>query len=349
MTEPVPTASPGSVLVVDDLPDNGNLLRQTLEPQGYEVLLAPDGEAALRIAREAYPEVILLDVIMPGLDGFETCRQLKRIDTTRAIPVIFITARDETESMIEGFRAGGVDYITKPFQAEEVLVRVRTHLTLHRQAEELRCKNQELQAEIEKRQQAEASLKTADERLSLLTQQEAARWGLEGFVGRSNAVQRLVQDIRRLHQFGLNTSVVISGESGTGKELIARAIHYGHPRTRGAFVAVNCSAIPAELFESTLFGHRKGAFSGATSDHQGCFERADGGTLFLDEIGDLPLTLQAKLLRGARGQAPRAAGRKPGDGGRSAGGGGDQRRTPAGARGRQVPKRPLLPPGALHH
>lgn len=297
MTEPVPTASPGSVLVVDDLPDNGNLLRQTLEPQGYEVLLAPDGEAALRIAREAYPEVILLDVIMPGLDGFETCRQLKRIDTTRAIPVIFITARDETESMIEGFRAGGVDYITKPFQAEEVLVRVRTHLTLHRQAEELRCKNQELQAEIEKRQQAEASLKTADERLSLLTQQEAARWGLEGFVGRSNAVQRLVQDIRRLHQFGLNTSVVISGESGTGKELIARAIHYGHPRTRGAFVAVNCSAIPAELFESTLFGHRKGAFSGATSDHQGCFERADGGTLFLDEIGDLPLTLQAKLLR----------------------------------------------------
>jgi len=297
MTESSHPASLGSVLVVDDVPSNRNLLRQTLEPGGYEVLLAPDGETALRVAQAACPDVILLDVIMPGLDGFETCRQLKRAAVTRAIPVIFITARDGTESMLEGFQAGGVDYITKPFQPEEVLIRVQTHLTLHRQTEELRRKNEDLRAEIERRQQAEASLRTADEKLSLLTQQEAARWGLEGFVGRSAAVQRLVQDIRRLHQFGLNTSVLIAGESGTGKELIARAIHYGHPRIQGAFVAVNCSAIPADLFESTLFGHLKGAFTGATGDHQGCFEQAKGGTLFLDEIGDLPLALQAKLLR----------------------------------------------------
>lgn len=286
-----------SVLVVDDMLANRNLLREALEPQGYEVLLAPDGEAALRIAQEARPDVILLDVIMPRLDGFEVCRRLKRDEATRSIPVIFITAKDEAESMMEGFQAGGVDYITKPFQAEEVLVRVRTHLTLHRQAEELRRKNQELQAEIERRQQAEAALKTADQRLSLISQQESARWGLAGFVGKSVAVQRLVQDIRRLHQFGLNTTVLISGESGTGKELIARAIHYGHPHARGPFVAMNCAAIPAELAESTLFGHVRGAFTGATSNHQGCFEQANGGTLFLDEIGDMPLAMQAKLLR----------------------------------------------------
>jgi DNA-binding NtrC family response regulator len=297
MSKPTQATVQASVLVVDDILANRNLLRETLEPQGYEVLLAPDGEAALRIAQEAHPDVILLDVIMPKLDGFETCRHLKQNETTRAIPVIFITARDEAESMVAGFQAGGVDYITKPFQAEEVLIRVQTHLTLHRQAEELRRNNQELLAEIERRQQAEAALKKADEKLSLISQQEAVRWGLAGFIGKSTAIRSLLQDVRRLHQFGLNTSVLISGESGTGKELIARAIHYGHPHSKGAFVAVNCSAIPAELVESTLFGHLKGAFTGATSDHQGCFEQANGGTLFLDEIGDMPLAMQAKMLR----------------------------------------------------
>ena len=117
-----------TVLVVDDIPANRNLLRDTLEPQGYEVLLAPDGETALKVSHRAQPDLILLDVMMPGLDGFETCRRLKGRAETRDIPVIFITARDETKAMVEGFQAGGVDYITKPFQAEEVLIRVKTHL-----------------------------------------------------------------------------------------------------------------------------------------------------------------------------------------------------------------------------
>ena len=152
----------GTVLVVDDIPANRNLLRETLEPEGYEVLLAPDGEAALKVAQRARPDVILLDVMMPKLDGFETCRRLKQNEVTREIPVIFITAQEETQSMIEGFRAGGVDYLTKPFKAEEVLVRLKTHLQNSRltrvvleKNRELEAANERLRQEIARREQAE--------------------------------------------------------------------------------------------------------------------------------------------------------------------------------------------------
>jgi transcriptional regulator with GAF, ATPase, and Fis domain len=146
------------------------------------------------------------------------------------------------------------------------------------------------------RRQAEKALENAGEQLSLLSAQEATRWGIGAFIGRSRAIVRVLEDVRRLQETG-RTSVLISGESGTGKELVARAIHFGGTRSEKLFVPVNCSAIPGELAESSFFGHERGAFTGAIEPRKGYFELADGGTLFLDEIGDMPLGLQAKLLR----------------------------------------------------
>jgi DNA-binding NtrC family response regulator len=291
------------VLIVDDVPANLNILSDALEPAGYEVLAARSGEAALDLALHSRPDLILLDVMMPAWDGFETCRRLKADASTRDIPVLFVTARDETQSVLEGFQAGGVDYLTKPVQTEEVLIRVRTHLQIHFLArelarrnqaldatnQELARKNQELQAEIDQRRRAE-------QKVSALCQREAERWDLSKFIGQSGEFRRIVEEVGKVQRF-TGTSVLISGESGTGKELIARAIHFGGPLLEGPFLPVNCSAIPRELAESMFFGHLRGAFSGAIADHKGYFEQAHEGTLFLDEIGDMPLELQAKLLR----------------------------------------------------
>jgi DNA-binding NtrC family response regulator len=297
MMNPQPSILRGAkVLVVDDMPANLNVLSEALEGAGYEILAAPSGEVALKIVERTLPDLILLDITMPGLNGYEVCRRLKQSEATQGIPVIFITAHEEMKHVLEGFRVGGVDYISKPFQTEEVLIRVETHLKIHQLTQELARRNAELEAEISRRQQAEQAWQAADEQLSVISTREAERWGVSAFVGRSQAFQRLVQEIRRAQSFG-NLGVLITGECGTGKELIARAIHYGGPKAKGPFIPVNCSAIPSELAESTLFGHIKGAFTGATTDRKGCFEQAQGGTLFLDEIGDMPLELQAKLLR----------------------------------------------------
>jgi DNA-binding NtrC family response regulator len=294
---------PEKILLVDDVPANLAVLGATLEANGYEVLAVPNGRTALTVAAKARPGLILLDVLMPDLDGLETCRRLKADPATSEIPIIFITARSETENIVAGFAAGGVDYIVKPFQAEEVASRVATHLQLSRLTRQLQAKNRaletrtaELIAEAERRRQAETALKEADDRLAAFSDVEAARGSLAGLVGASDAVRRLSEEIRRLHLFA-NTSVLVIGESGTGKELVARAIHFGSSRAKAPFVPVNCVAIPAELAESILFGHVKGAFTGATADRKGCFELANGGTLFLDEIGDMPAALQVKLLR----------------------------------------------------
>jgi len=291
------------ILLVDDVPANLSVLTSALEPQGYEVFAAPSGTIALQIATKAKPDLILLDIMMPELDGLETCRRLKQNETTREIPVIFITARAELESVVEGFRAGGVDYVVKPFQTEEVLSRVQTHLRLNRLTRELLEKNHalemrtaELTAEIGRRQKVETALQQADDKLAAFSDVEAARGNLAGLIGNSGMLKKIVAEIRRLHQFA-NTSVLITGESGTGKELVARAIHFGSTRAKAPFVPMNCVAIPSELAESILFGHVKGSFTGATADRKGCFELADGGTLFLDEIGDMPASLQVKLLR----------------------------------------------------
>ena len=292
------------ILVVDDNAANRDLLRQVLEPENFDVMLVPSGEIALDVAQRVSPDLILLDVVMPGgIDGFETCRRLKADTAKKDMPIIFITAQDETDSTVKGFEAGGVDYIAKPFAKEEVLVRVDTHLKNAMLTQQLIQKNEELQAEIERRTRAEsnqakaeAALQSADERLSFLSQQETERWGILGLVGRSQTLGTIVKDVRKVQDAG-TTSVLIVGESGTGKELIARSIHFGGTRKDGPFIPVNCAAIPAELIESAFFGHKRGAFTGADTDHNGYFAMADGGTLFLDEIGDMPQDLQSKLLR----------------------------------------------------
>ncbi|HAB18286.1 MAG TPA: sigma-54 dependent transcriptional regulator [Verrucomicrobiota bacterium] len=291
------------ILVVDDAPQNLALLTAALEPQGYEVLAASGGKAALKVAERAAPDLILLDILLPDLNGLEVCRRLKQTATTREIPVIFLTARTEVASVVEGFSAGGVDYVVKPFQTEEVISRVATHMRLNRLARELREKNQalevrtaELTQEIRRRHEAEQARERADEQLAVLSGLEAERWNLAGLIGGSRHIRRVIEEIRRLQAFD-RTSVLITGESGTGKELVARAIHFDSRRSQGPFIPVNCVAIPGELAESLLFGHVKGAFTGAVSDRKGYFELADGGTLFLDEIGDMPASLQVKLLR----------------------------------------------------
>jgi len=285
------------VLIVDDVPANIKILCDVLEPKGYEMLVSSNGETALKIATHTLPDIILLDILMPpGIDGYEVCRRLKQNEQTAHIPVIFITVLEEKESIVEGFRSGGVDYINKSFHEEEVLVRIETHLNNSRLTQELLQKNQELEQEIARREQAEEAQERAEDALHVISQQEAKRWGIEGFIGQSETIGKIIDDVRKAQSVG-TTSVLIMGESGTGKELIARAIHFGGERAKGPFIPVNCSTIPRELAESVLFGHVKGAFTGADKSRKGYFELASGGTLFLDEIGDMPLELQPKLLR----------------------------------------------------
>ena len=284
------------ILVVDDQPANLAVLGDLLEPAGYQLLSATTADDALRIARKARPHLILLDVMMPGTDGITACRKLKAAEATRDIPVIFITGRTEAPARVAGFDAGGVDYIVKPFEAAEVLARVRTHLELARARRDLAARLDELRAEVAKREAAETARHEADERLSVLSAREARKWNVAGLVGRSHALTALLREVERLQAFG-RAGVLLVGESGTGKELVARALHTGSPRAHAPFIPVNCVAVPGELMESMFFGHMKGAFTGATADRKGFFELANGGTLFLDEIGDMPAALQAKLLR----------------------------------------------------
>ena len=288
--------SNAKVLLVDDQPNNLDLLSRILEPEGYNILVALDGRQALELTRQSAPDLILLDVMMPGIDGFETCQRLQEDPATRDIPIIFLTARTDPADVVTGFQAGGVDYIAKPFGAEELRMRVTTQLRLRLFVRELTHKNEVLEAEIAQRRALTEERDQLAGRLTLISDEEAKRWGIEGFIGRSKTLEKILDEIARLQQAS-STSVLITGESGTGKELIARAIHFGSDRAGGPFVPVNCSAIPAELADSLFFGHVKGAFTGADRDRVGYFELAEGGTLFLDEVGDMPAALQAKLLR----------------------------------------------------
>ena len=298
------------ILIVDDVPQNLNLLRTVIEPEGYRILCATNGADALRIARTTKPDAILLDVFMPGINGFEVCQTLQGDPATRDILVIFVTMKDDRFGLEEGFGVGAVDYIAKPFEPAEVILRLKTHLslrqlrkdladknqTLEETVDALRETNQKLENEIQTRQRLETSLANADQQISRLTTKEAKKWGIDAFVGQSQETERVISEIRQLQKVE-KTSVLVLGESGTGKELVARAIHFGGPNAKGPFVAVNCTAITKELAESAFFGHIKGSFSGAYANQKGYFEQANGGTLFLDEIGDMPLPLQAKLLR----------------------------------------------------
>jgi formate hydrogenlyase transcriptional activator len=292
----------GNIFLIDDNPDNLSLLAGLLRERGYQTRMATSGRWALEAIRAALPNLIMLDILMPEMDGYAVCRKLKADPVTRDIPVIFISALDDALEKVRAFQEGGADYVTKPFQAPEVVARIENQLKikalqqqLERQNRELQKRNDELTAAyqaITRHQQTEQRLEHENVRLREVLSSEATAGEM---VGESAGMKQVLQRVEQVA--ATNSTVLILGETGTGKELIARAVHNLSPRKNKVMVKVNCAALPPNLIESELFGHEKGAFTGALTRKAGRFELADQGTLFLDEIGDLPMELQAKLLR----------------------------------------------------
>lgn len=252
----------GSILVVDDEKGVRDSLQLVLEYEGYRILKASTGQEGLDKVEAGEPEVILLDVKMPGLDGLEVLERLKPAETGRV--VVMISGHADISTAVEATRKGAFDFLEKPLDQENVLLTVRNAMTRAR----LERQNRLLRTEVE-------------EKFTLIAQSAAMREVL-------NLVERVATTDAR---------VLITGENGTGKELIARRIHSMSGRVTEPFVPVNCAAIPRDLIESELFGHVKGAFTGAHSNKVGKFELASGGTLFLDEVGDMSLSAQSKVLR----------------------------------------------------
>lgn len=290
------------IVIVDDNPDNLNLLANILREQSYRVRLATNPSLALAAARKVPPDLMLLDILMPEMDGYELCRRLKADEKLREIPVIFLSAYDAPVDKVKAFEAGGVDYVTKPFETVEVMARIENQLRLSRLQRELMRQNAEL---VKKNEELIAAYQDRDEHkrvsevlavenlhLHEVIKSESEFGEIIGVSAAMKKVQLKVEQVA-----GADSTVLITGETGTGKELYAHAIHNLSRRKNNVLVKVNCAALPAGLIESELFGHEKGAFTGALARKLGRFELADGGTLFLDEIGDLPLDLQAKLLR----------------------------------------------------
>jgi two-component system NtrC family response regulator len=253
------------ILVVDDEPVQREMIGGFLKKQGFEVIAADSAERALELFRQDAFDLVLTDQKMAEMSGLELLQAVHTINPET--PVILITAFGTIEAAVAALKLGAIDYLTKPLNLDELLHRIRQVSDRYRIINE----NRELREALQDRHR------------------------IEGIIGESGPMLEALSIVRRVAPS--EATVLIRGESGTGKELIAKAIHFGSPRARGPLVKVNCAALPEALLESELFGHEKGAFTGALTSRQGRFELANGGTIFLDEIGDLPLHLQAKLLR----------------------------------------------------
>ena len=253
------------VLVVDDEENIRLVLRTLLRKHGYEVEVADNGETALGLVESFGPDVILTDVRMPKMGGMDLLATLRAKQSSAT--VIVMSAYGNVDLALEAMKAGAYDYVGKPFKPDEIVLALRKA----EERESLRRENRSLREQIRNEQKYESIL------------------------AKSQEMQDVFKTISKIADY--KTTVLVTGESGVGKELVARALHARSSRKNHAFVGVNCGAIPENLLESELFGHKKGAFTDASADRRGLFEEASGGTLLLDEIGELPLSLQVKLLR----------------------------------------------------
>jgi len=253
------------ILIIDDEEVLRDVLDAVLRREGFDVVLASSGEEGLNVLDGDEVDLVILDIMLPGISGIDTLRSI-RVSTPH-LPVIVITAFSTIEGAIEAMKHGAFHYIPKPFKNEEVVLTVNKALEQRRLSRE----NERLRNEL------------------------SDKYAFSNIIGKSDAMRKVFDLIRLAAPSRSN--ILIVGESGTGKELVAKAIHHGSPRARNAFVTVNSGSLPPELLESSLFGHVKGAFTGAIATKRGLFEVADGGSIFLDEIGNINLETQAKLLR----------------------------------------------------
>ena len=257
-----PTAQ---ILIVDDDSGNREGLTLLLQQAGYEITATESGESALQRLAETSFAIIITDLFMPGISGLDILRRVK--ERTPQTPVILMTGHASTETAVEAMKEGAFDYLTKPINVKELKIL--------------------LDKALEKSRLVAENL--------YLRQQLRGKYHFANMIGNSPTMQAIFKQMEKIVQ--TDSTVLILGESGTGKELVASAVHYNSVRKEKPFIAINCGAIPGELLESELFGHVKGAFTGAVSDKAGKFEAAEGGTIFLDEIGTMPMQLQMKLLR----------------------------------------------------
>ncbi|HYB20022.1 MAG TPA: sigma-54 dependent transcriptional regulator [Thermodesulfobacteriota bacterium] len=258
-------ASKFQILIVDDEKVQLEMLKGFLVKQGYGVETSEDGQRALEKIKKGFFDLILSDYRMPGMDGLQLLKEVKRLNPEAA--VVIMTAYGTIDTAVEAMKAGASDFLTKPLELDGVLIRIQKV-------------EREIRLERENRE---------------LKEQLRERFKVDFIISASPRMEEALNLAKRVA--GSPATVLILGESGTGKELIARAIHYASPRSDKPFIKVNCAALPENLLESELFGHEKGAFTGAVARRIGRFEQADRGTIFLDEIGDLSLPLQVKLLR----------------------------------------------------
>lgn len=254
-----------TVLVVDDEKNYPLILGAVLEEEGFEVLTANSGREALEIQKTSDVDLVLTDMKMPSMDGIELLEKIKARDSD--MPVIMMTAYGSVDKAVEAMEKGAYSYILKPFDNEKLVVYVNKAISMYRVVKE----NRRLRDAVE------------------------SQYSFGNIIGKSKVMHDVYENIKKVAPS--SATVLIEGESGTGKELVAKSIHFNSPRRDKPFVALNCSALAENLLESELFGHEKGAFTGAVAMKKGRFEMADGGTLFLDEIGELSPGLQVKLLR----------------------------------------------------